>query len=116
MNQATHRETLQAGVHLYFYCHVRARHEGLLVSEWLLQRAQKLGIGGGSVFRATSGYGRHGIVREERFFELTDDLPVKIEFLLLEAQAERLLAEVRASGVSVVYARSPAWFAELGDA
>lgn len=110
MNQ----ETLHAGVHLYFYCHVRAQHDGMLVSEWLLQRARKLSIGGGSVFRAASGYGRHGIVREEQFFELADDLPLKIEFLLLEDQAERLLTDVRAAGVSVVYARSPAWFAQLG--
>lgn len=108
------QETLQAGLHLYFYCHARARHDGLLVAEWLLQRARKLGIGGGSVFRATSGYGRHGVLREEQFFELTDDLPVKIEFLLLEAQAELLLAEVRAAHVAVVYARSPAHFAQLG--
>ena len=32
MNQ----ETLQQGVHLTFYCHLRAKHAGMLLSEWLL--------------------------------------------------------------------------------
>jgi PII-like signaling protein len=110
MNQ----EIVQHGVHLYFYCHVRARHDGRLVSEWLLEQARRLGIGGGSVFRASAGFGRHGVLREEQFFELADDLPLKVEFLLREDQAELLLQSVRAASVDVVYARSPADFAVLG--
>ena len=56
MNQ----DNLQQGLHLTFYCHVRARHEGMLVSQWLLEQARRDGLGGGSVFRATAGFGRHG--------------------------------------------------------
>lgn len=112
MNQ----ETLQQGLHLYFYCHIRARYNNVLLSEWLLEQAKQLGIGGGSVFRATSGFGRHGVLREEQFFELADDLPVKVEFLLREDQAELLLAKVRAADVALVYARSPTNFAVLGKA
>ena len=69
--------------------------------------------GGGSVFRAIAGFGRHGVLHEEQFFELADDLPVKVEFLLREDQAELLLQLVRAASVDVVYARSPASFALL---
>ena len=110
MNQ----ETLQQGVQLSFYCHTRARHDGVLMYEWLLERAKKSGIGGGSAFRAMCGFGRHGVLREEQFFELADDLAVKVEFLLNEAQAQSLLEAVRASGVDVVYAIAPASFASLG--
>jgi len=94
MNQ----KALRAGPHPDFHCHARARHDGALVSEWLLARARKLGIGGGCGFRTTAGFGRHGTLREEPFFELADDLPVEIEFLLPVKQAELLLAEVRAAG------------------
>jgi PII-like signaling protein len=107
-------EALQHGVRLTFYCHVRARHHELLVTEWLLQQARRQGVGGGSVFRATAGYGRHGVLREEAFFELADDLPAKVEFVLGEAEADALLAQVRAAGVDVVYARSAVDFAVLG--
>ncbi|MBQ4856187.1 DUF190 domain-containing protein [Rhodanobacter sp. B2A1Ga4] len=107
-------ENLQQGVHLTFYCHSRAKHDGMLLSEWLLEQARAHGLGGGSVFRAIAGFGRHGVLHEEQFFELADDLPVKIEFLLREEQVELLLQLVRAAGVDATYARSPASFAVLG--
>ena len=106
--------TPQHGVHLTFYCHVRARHNNLLVTEWLLGQAKHDGIGGGSVFRATAGFGRNGVLHEEAFFELADDLPAKVEFLLGKEEAERLLTRVRAAGVDVVYALTPAEFEVLG--
>ncbi|MEO6926463.1 MAG: DUF190 domain-containing protein [Rhodanobacter sp.] len=111
MNQ----DNLQQGVHLTFYCHSRTRHDGELLSEWLLEQARKHGIGGGSVFRAVSGFGRHGVLHEEQFFELADDLPVKIEFLLLQPQAETLLQLVREANVDATYAYYAASFAVLGS-
>ena len=86
----------------------------MLLYEWLLQQARRHGIGGGSAFRAICGYGRHGVLREEQFFELADDLAVKLEFLLSDAQARTLLDAVRDSGVDAVYAMSPASFGTLG--
>ncbi len=110
MNQ----ETLQQGVHLTFYCHLRDKHDGMLVSEWLLEQAKKHGLGGGSVFRAIAGFGRHGVLHEEQFFELADNLPVKIEFLLREEQAELMLQLVRSARVDATYARSATSFAVFG--
>jgi len=110
MNQ----ENLQQGVHLHFYCHLRAKHDGMLLSEWLLEQAKQHGLGGGSVFRAIAGFGRHGVLHEEQFFELADDLPIKIEFLLRQDQAELLLQLVRAAGVDATYAWSPASFGVIG--
>ncbi|KQZ68393.1 hypothetical protein ASD55_15275 [Rhodanobacter sp. Root561] len=107
-------QNLQRGVHLTFYCHSRARHDGVLLSEWLLEQAKQRGIGGGSVFRAIAGFGRHGVLHEEQFFELADDLPVKIEFLLRDEQAATLLQLVRDAGVDATYARWPADFEMLG--
>lgn len=102
------------GVQLCFYAHLRARHDGMLLSEWLLEEAKRQGIGGGSVFRATAGFGRHGVLHEEAFFELADNLPVKVEFLLRAEQAETFLARVRDEGVDVVYATSTIRFGVLG--
>ena len=102
------------GVFLRFYTHVHARHDGLLVSEWLLGLAKRMKLGGGSVFRATAGYGRHGVIHHEAFFELADDLPQKIEFLLSEQNAQTLLEQVRNAGVDLVYAWSPVNFGLLG--
>ena len=107
-------ETLIDGVYLRFYTHLHARHDGLLLSEWLLEQAKKHKLGGGSVFRAIAGFGRHGVLHQEAFFELADDLPVKIEFLLRDSEADTLLDLVRRAGVELVYAREPASIGILG--
>lgn len=107
-------ETTHQGVQLSFYTHTRARHDGKLVYEWLLEHARSHGVGGGSAFRAICGFGRHGVLREEQFFELTDDLAIKVEFLLSEAQSQALLQTVRESGVDAVFAIAPASFGILG--
>lgn len=108
-------QTNEQGVLLSFYTHARARHEGKLVFEWLLEHARRQGVGGGSAFRAICGFGRHGVLREEQFFELADDLAVKVEFLLSEAKAQALLQSVRDSGVDAVYAMAFASFGTLGS-
>lgn len=110
------QETNIDGVYLRFFMHLHARHDGLLVSDWLLRLAKRHKLGGGSVFRATAGFGRHGVLHHEAFFELADDLPVKVEFLLREDEADALLQLVRAAGVSLVYARTPTRFGILGQA
>lgn len=107
-------ETLIEGVNLRFYTLENTKHDGMLLSEWLLEQAKKCKLGGGSVFRATAGFGRHGVLHQEAFFELAGELPVKVEFLLREEDAETLLQLVRDAGVELVYAREPVRIGVLG--
>ena len=85
------------GVYLKFYVQENRRHHGILAYEWLLEQAQTLGIHGGSAFRAIAGYGRHGRLHEEHFFELAGDLSVEVGFALTEDEAGRLLAHLAGS-------------------
>jgi PII-like signaling protein len=98
------------GTYLRFYVHENRKHHGMLVYEWLLETAKKSGIHGGSAFRAIAGYGRHGVLHEQHFFELAGDLTVEVEFLLSEEQAEMLLGVLRHEQLHVVYAKVPAEF------
>lgn len=104
----------QQGQLLSFYCHARATHDGILISEWLLEQAKRMGLPGGSMFRAQAGFGRHKRLREEQFFELTDDLPVKVEFVLTHDDAIALIDAVRNAGVDTLYALAPASFGITG--
>ena len=72
--------------------------------------ARKFGIHGGSAFRAIAGFGRHGVLHEQHFFELAGDLTVEVEFLLAHEQAEAFLEMLRRESVRVVYAQTPAEF------
>ena len=84
-----------------------AKHDGKLLYEWLLEEAKKLGIPGGSAFRAVAGYGRHGRIHEEHFFELAGDQPVMLEFFAEAAAIDRLLAKLGEEGISLFYVRLP---------
>lgn len=102
------------GTYLKFYVHENRRHGGELMYEWLLNVARQLGIHGGSAFRAIAGFGRHGVVVEQHFFELADDLPVEVVFMVSDEEAERLLARLREEAeTGLFYIRMPAEFGVL---
>ena len=104
------------GTLLRFYVHENRKHHHVALYQWLLDQAKALGIRGGSAFRAIAGYGRHGILHEEHFFELAGELTVEIEFVVTTEEAEQLLALLRRERVSVFYARIPAEFGAIaGD-
>ena len=95
------------GTLLRFYVHENRKHDHILLYEWLLEHAKKLGIHGGSAFRAIAGFGRHGVLHEEHFFELAGDMTVEIDFAVTEAEADRLLGLIRQQNIRVFYARIP---------
>ena len=98
------------GVYLRFYTHENRRVHGMLFYEWLLHEASKLGIHGGTAFKAMAGFGRHGVVHEAKFFELAGDLTVEVEFMVSNEDAERLLQLVRDCRIRVFYGRVAADF------
>lgn len=98
------------GTILRFFMDEGERYKGELLFEWLLEEAKRLGVPGGSAFRAVAGYGRHGVLHEQTFFELAGQLPVEVVFVTSAEHADRILARLSAVGVSVFYARSEAEF------
>ena len=70
------------GICLKLFVSESRLHNGMLLYEWLLEQAKDIGVLGGTAFRAIAGFGRHGRLHEEAFFELAGELPVEIEFLV----------------------------------
>jgi PII-like signaling protein len=93
-------------VALRFYVHQPRKHGKTLLYEWLLARAKELNIHGGSAFFATAGYGRHGVIHEQRFFELPDVLPVMVEFVVSDEEADKLLDLVRTEKIQLFCTRT----------
>lgn len=98
------------GIHLRFYTYENRKHAGKLEYEWLLEFAKDRGVHGGSAFRAIAGFGRHGRLHEQHFFELAGDVPVLVEFTAGEAEADALIAALRNEKVHLFFARLPADF------
>jgi PII-like signaling protein len=98
------------GTYLKFYVQEKRRLHGILAYDWILEKAKKVGIQGGSAFRAVAGFGRHGVLHEDRFFELAGDLPVEVGFAVTDDEADRFLQLVRDEKVSLFYLRLPVEF------
>jgi len=101
------------GTALRIYMHENRRHRGMLLYEWLLEQAKAMGIHGGSAFRAIAGYGRHGVLHEQHFFELAGDVPVVVEFIVRNAEAERLLELLGRENVHAFFSRTAIDFGTL---
>ena len=95
------------GVYLKFYVQEKHHHHGILAYECLLEEARKHGIHGGSAFRAIAGYGRHGRLHEEHFFELAGDVSVEVGFALTEEEAQSFLAHLAGEKFKLFYIRVP---------
>ena len=98
------------GSFLRFYLHENQRCHGRLAWEWLLEQANKLGIRGGSAFRAMAGFGRHHHLHEDHFFELAGTLTVEVEFIVTQDESTRLLDLLHQEKLRVFYAHIPAKF------
>ncbi len=90
---------------LKFYVSEKRRHDGKILYEWLLEEAKKLGAPGGFSFRAMAGFGRHGRMHEETFFELAGEMPVQVEFVLDAALADKFIESMRSYKLNLFYVR-----------
>ncbi|MBL6751835.1 MAG: DUF190 domain-containing protein [Nevskia sp.] len=102
---------------LRFYMHEEYHYAGKPLSEWLVETAKLLKIGGAADFQTQRGFGRHGITHEEHFVGLSADYaPVVVEFFVTDAQAEQLRSIVSQTNINVFVAEWPAQFEQLSKA
>lgn len=80
------------GIYLRLFVPEALRHHGDLLYEWILKQAELIGIPGGSAVRVMAGFGRHGHLHEQHFFELAGELPIILEFFAPDEAIDRLLA------------------------
>ncbi len=98
------------GTFLKFYVEEKQRHDGQLLWEWLLEKANAMGLRGGSAFRAIGGFGRHHALHESRFFEHAGETGIEVEFITNDEEAKPFLDLVRREGIRAFYSRIPAEF------
>lgn len=101
------------GLYLRFYVTEDHRLHGMLLWEWLLRTANKMGIRGGTAFHAMAGFGRHHRMHEDRFFELGGSLIVEVEFVVTQDEKAKLLDLIAREQVRLFYAEIPARFGIL---
>lgn len=92
---------------LQLYTYEKQKHHGMLTYEWLLACAKNLQISGGIATRAIAGYGRHGIIHEEHFFELASDVPIIVSFILEQNKLNTFLERIKEESLHLFYTIGP---------
>ena len=95
---------------LRFYVAEERTHHGVQLWEWLLETASKLGIHGGSAFRAIGSFGRRHVMYEARFFEQSGSSGIEVEFISNDYETTQLLEIIRNENIRLFYARVPVDF------
>lgn len=104
------------GICLRFYSYEQQKHHsGMLLYEWLLEFARKNKIHGGSAFRGIAGYGRHGVMHEEHFFELASNVPIEVDFILSEEEAATFCGLLKKEAIDLVYVKTAIEYGTLKD-
>jgi uncharacterized protein len=96
------------GIYLKIFVPESLRYEGYLLHEWIMKVAEESGVPGGSAIRAMAGYGRHGHLHQQSFFELAGDLPVILEFFADESVIASLLQRLKVTNQALFYIKLPA--------
>ncbi|HEX5276968.1 MAG TPA: DUF190 domain-containing protein [Fluviicoccus sp.] len=102
------------GFQLTFFTQQDKRHHGKPLTEWLMDEAKRLGIGGATVLAASEGFGHGGRRHSAHFFELADQ-PVEVTMAVSAEAADQLFARLREEGVKVFYAKAPIEFGVTGE-
>jgi len=104
------------GFQLKFYMQENRKHHGILLYEWLIEKAKEMKIHGGSVFRAIAGFGRHGIIHEEHFFENSSNISLETTFILTEEECSNFISMLKNENLNIFFVKIPVEFGILnGD-
>ena len=105
---------MNVGVCLRLFVAENRMHHHRPLYEWLLEEARRSGIPGGTAFRAIAGFGQHGTLHEDGFFELAGKLPVEVDFVAEESQAKAFLARLEDEHLHLFYSLDAVEFDRLG--
>lgn len=91
------------GIYLKIFVPESLHSHGDLFYEWILRQAESMGIHGGTATRAIAGFGRHGHLHSQHFFELAGETPIILDFFATEEDIDHLLALLETEKDSLVY-------------
>jgi len=94
------------GCCLRFYIHENHRHNGRLAYEWLLEKGAEFGCANGNAFRSIASFRIDSDLHCEDLMDSIMDMTIVVELLLEDYKAEKLVAFVRQSGLSIFLSRT----------
>lgn len=102
------------GYQLTFFTQQDRKHGHQLLSEWLIEEARRLEIGGATMITAAEGFGRDRKLRSTHFFELVNQ-PVEVTMAVNKLDSERLFQRLREEGINIFCVKTPIEFGMTND-
>lgn len=93
------------GYQINFYTLQSRRHQDQTVTEWLVDKAQLVGIMGATVIRGEESYGSDGRIHATRFFEQAEQ-PMIVLMVVTESQSDALFSMIKETELKIFYTRS----------
>jgi PII-like signaling protein len=101
------------GVSLSLNMYEFQKHHGMVLYRWILEFAKENGIEGGAAYRAIAGYGRHGKMHEEHFFELASNVPLQVIFVSEKDKIHQFIEKLKLENIHLFYVISEVDFGIL---
>ncbi|WP_027721593.1 DUF190 domain-containing protein [Maridesulfovibrio zosterae] len=92
-----------------FFTQQNREHEGVSVANWLIDKAQKLGVSGATLFSGKEGFGHDGRFHSDGYFDLQDP-PLQVAMALSVEECDRLMSCLEKKKLRVFYTKSKVEF------
>ncbi len=92
-------------IELKFYTSTSQRYKHKPLHEWLIEEARKLGISKGTAIKGAAGFGKHGELLEEHFFETGSEAPIEIHLIVDNKQEQDLINALKENKIKVYYSK-----------
>lgn len=102
------------GYQINFYTLQDRKYQNQPIAEWLLEKAQVMGIRGATVIHADESFGSDRRIHATRFFEQSEQ-PVLVVMVVTEAEAKSLFELIQNTDLKIFYTKTSVEFGVIGD-
>src|SRR5574343_224887 len=102
------------GYQINFYTLQNRKHQDQPIAEWLLEKAQIMGIRGATVIHADESFGSDRQIHATRFFEQSEQ-PVMVIMVVSELEAQHLFDLIKSTAIKLFYTKTPVEFGVVGE-
>ncbi|MBP7917894.1 MAG: DUF190 domain-containing protein [Rhodocyclaceae bacterium] len=102
------------GYQINFYTLQNRSYQNQPVAEWLLEKAQLMGIRGATVIHANESFGSDRHIHATRFFEQAEQ-PVLVIMVVTEQEAQSLFDLIQSTDIKLFYTKTPVEFGVIGE-
>jgi PII-like signaling protein len=102
------------GYQISFYTLQDRKYQNQPVAEWLLEKAQAMGIRGATIIDANESFGSDRRIHAARFFEQAEQ-PVLVIMIVTEEEAQALFTLIESTQIKLFYTKTAVDFGAFGE-